>query len=97
VADTVVGDIEAAAASGNPEWADLLLELVGTALPAVFAALAGPDTAIEIAAPYVERVLALGVTALGDALSHKPLADVRRAFDDAVGDVLEDVKFGPKP
>jgi hypothetical protein len=89
---TVLGDLEAALAGPTPPWMQLVFSLLSDASPAIFGSLAGADTAIEIAAPFVLRLLELAAVAIKDLATHKPEADVKRAFDEALADILEDAQ-----
>ena len=95
MADTVIGDIESLI-PGNalPPYASLVVDLLAGALPQVFSVLAGQETAEEIAAPYLRIVFGLAGQAIEDAIAHKPLDTVRVQFDDAIGDLLENIRFG---
>jgi hypothetical protein len=94
---TLVGEIGALLSGDVPAYATLPLELVGGALPAVLELLDGQETAEEIAAPYLRILFSLGLNVLEDLIAKKPAADVRKAFDDGVGDLLEQIRFGEKP
>jgi hypothetical protein len=94
---TLVGEIASLLKGDVPAWCTLPLELVAGAMPAVLGLLAGQETAEEIAAPYLRTLFGLGLTVLEDLIAHKPTADVRKAFDDGVGDLLETMRFGEKP
>lgn len=76
---------------------DLMGELVGTALPSLLAALAGPETAIEIGEDALRGVVALMPGLIDDLLAKVPVADVRKKLDDAVADILENLKFPQEP
>lgn len=91
---TLIGEIASVIEGDAPAWATLPLELVAGALPVLMGLLAGNETAEEIAAPYLRTLFGLGLTALEDVIAKKPAATVRKAFDDAVGNLLEDVRFG---
>ena len=92
MSDTTIDGLGALVAGPLPPWMQLVLSLVADASPALFASLAGPDTAVEIAAPFVTRLLRLAVSAIEDLANRKPESDVRRRFDEALADILEDLK-----
>lgn len=94
---TVVGLIEDAAGGVKAPWVSLLVGIFTDALPAVLEGFGGADTPVMIAEFAVKELLGIASAAIDDLVTEKPLADVKKSVDDAVGDLLEEIKFGPKP
>jgi hypothetical protein len=92
----VVEDVIALVKGDVPGFATETVEAIGAALPLLFTLFAGAETDPAIVFPYLRDVIALGVTALEGYAKHLPAADVRKAFDDGLGNLLEDAKFGAK-
>jgi hypothetical protein len=86
--DLVKGDVP-------PDVAEVLAVLMAAAAP-LMRGLAGGETMVQIAGPYVADLLELGKVALTDLASGKDKATVRRDLDNAIGDLLERAKFGAK-
>jgi hypothetical protein len=83
---------------GGPHepWIDILTDVLVTGLPMVLGVLDGQTTALEIAAPAVKALLQLGENVIEDLLAQKSVSDTRKTFDDALADLLSELKFGPK-
>jgi hypothetical protein len=75
-------------------WITILEDVVKIALPALLNALAGNETAAEIAAGYVAELLGVAEKAIVDLASQVPEVQARRDYDNGMADILERAKVG---
>ena len=93
----IISDIVDALKGDVPAYVTDTLGTILVAVPSVMIALAGIETDPLIALPYLEDLLELGVAAFKDyAGKSKTPAECKKCLDDAIGDLLEDLKFGAK-
>jgi hypothetical protein len=95
--DGVIADIEEVIKGDVPAW---FTDAMGAGLavgPKLFTLLSSVDTDPLIALPFVTRILALLGTLFADLAAHKPEADAMAAFDGAVADIIEELRFGGSP
>jgi hypothetical protein len=75
----------------------LLLELAPALVEQVVKALGSGETPIEIGGSAVVRALVVLEAAIAQLVDGKSLVTVRTGVDDAVVDLLEDLKVGAPP
>lgn len=92
--DTVVGEVEAVLQDNKAPYLVVLEAVVTKAIPQVLEVLAGVETPIEIALPYVAKVWAFGGQALTDMVAGKGKEAVLADLDSTVADLIEGVRFG---
>lgn len=90
----ILGDIETLFKADKAPFLVVLEAVVVKAIPAVLEALAGQETAVEIAAPYVRDLWSFGSQALSDMASGKGAVAVLQDLDSAVADAIEKIRFG---
>jgi hypothetical protein len=93
--DGVIADVIDLIKGDVPSYVTDTAKTVLEAAPALMVALAGIETDPLIALPYLKSLFGFAITAFEDYAAHRPEAAVKKALDDAIGDLLENVKFGP--
>lgn len=95
---TIIGDVETLLSTSKAPYVVVLEAIVGQAVPAILAALAGQETAVEIAAPFIGKCLDFGAQAIRDLVAGKGAAAVLADLDSYCADVIEGIRFGgPTP
>ena len=90
----IVGDIATLVEGKVPPFAEDLLAILGAAVPALFAQLAGVETDPAIALPYLKDLFVLAVDEVSNLATHQDSAKFKHDLDDAIGNLLENAKFG---
>ena len=93
---TIIGDIETLLKDDKGPLVVVAEAIVLKAIPAVLAALAGQETATQIAAPYVADLWAFGTKSFSDLAAGKGLDAVLADLDSMCADAIEGVRFGTK-
>lgn len=94
---TIVGDIETLLKDDKGPILVVAEAIVLKAIPAVLAALAGQETATQIAAPFVADLWNFGTKAFSDMAGGKGLDAVLVDLDTMCANAIEAIRFGLAP
>ena len=97
IGEGIIQDVANLVAGDLPDWASVPGEFLAAAIPAIVGKLAQGETPVQIAAPYVFQAIQLTEGIVSDLLKGHTKEDARRAADDALFALLEDLKFGARP
>ena len=93
IGEGIIQDVADAAASKAPSWASIPIDFLAVAIPQIMCGLAAGETPVAIGAPYVLQAIELGAQVVRDLLAGKNEQDAKRALDEALFALLEDLKY----